>query len=137
MVLEKEINNRITSKFKRNGFDTIQTVRINPTEIDIIILDSKSLELAGYEIKRSSWKKALNQAIRNKSYCHFSYVILPENEKKNVKLDVFKKHGIGLIYFKILKRGIKLFTNLEPQLNIEINRIWKKTIYSKFNNVLK
>ena len=132
MILEKEINNRITSKIRRSGFLVKQEVRFNPVEIDIIILDSTSLKLVGYEIKRSGWKNALKQAMRNKKYCHFSYAILPENERKNVVIEDFERNGIGLLYFRILKRGIKLFKETDPKLSDNVNRVWKKIIYSRF-----
>lgn len=134
MIFEKEINNRIASKLRREGFLVKQKVRFNPAEIDIIVLDFNSLKLAGYEIKRRGWRNVLKQAERNKKYCHYSYAILPESEEKNVNISTVEEMGIGLIYFRILKRGIKLFTELEPQKSRELNRVWKRTVYSKFSN---
>ena len=134
MILEKDINNRIASKFRREKFFVVQEARFNPAEIDIIIFDIKTLKTACYEIKRSNWKEALRQACRNKRYCHYSYAILPEKRVGNIPRRSFEENGIGLIIFKVLKRGIKLLLIIHPKLSDSINRVWKRAVYSKFSN---
>lgn len=133
MIPEKEINQRIASKLRRQGYLVKQEIYFNPVEIDIIVLDAVSLKLASYEIKLAGWKSVLKQAERRQKYCHYSYAVLPVKEKKNVDTKSFKEKGIGLIYFRNLKRGIKLFKELDPRDSGNINRVWKKTVYSKFS----
>ena len=137
MELEREINKKISSKLERSGFCVIRNSRFITAEIDIIALNLKSLELASYEIKRNNWKKVLIQAVRNKSYCHFSYAVLPEERGGKVKLQDFQKHGIGLIFFKVLKKGIRLNVILNPEKSDGINQLRKKSVYSRFEDVLR
>lgn len=42
-----------------------------------IIGKSHDGELLSFEAKLTDWKKALNQAYRNTSFSHYSYVVLP------------------------------------------------------------
>lgn len=42
-----------------------------------IISKNEANELIAFEAKLSNWKKALNQAYRNTSFAHYSFVLLP------------------------------------------------------------
>jgi hypothetical protein len=44
---------------------------------DVIAID-KSTTLLAFEVKLTRWRDALNQAYRNTSFAHLSYVVLPE-----------------------------------------------------------
>ena len=63
-----------------------------------IIAKSKTGLLIAFEAKLLKWKKALNQAYRNTSFSHFSYVVLPSSKiKLALKYDYeFLKRGVGL-----------------------------------------
>ncbi|MEG0240469.1 MAG: hypothetical protein RR623_07825 [Bacilli bacterium] len=53
----------------------------------------------GYEMKLNDIKKAINQAVVNKKYCDYSYIVMPKN-KYSLCLEykgLIKKCGLGLI----------------------------------------
>lgn len=53
-----------------------------------------------FEAKLTKWKKALNQAYRNTSFAHYSYVILPKKAAENAKIHEieFKRRKVGLCF---------------------------------------
>lgn len=67
-----------------------------------VICKNLSGELFAFEAKISKWRNALNQAYRNSSFAHYSYVLLPssavriaiENSKE------FSRRSIGLCSIK-------------------------------------
>lgn len=55
-------------------------------------------EIVSVEAKVSDWKKAANQAIRNKLFSHYSYVAFPKKVANRVKSEIiFKDNGIGIL----------------------------------------
>ncbi len=63
-----------------------------------IIATNKNKYLYAFEVKLSKWKDALQQAYRNSSFTHFSYVLLPSYSLKNALKfeEEFKIRRIGL-----------------------------------------
>ena len=63
-----------------------------------IIGISNSGELIAFEAKLKRWKDALNQAHKNFSFAHFSYVVLPNNAVNNALRQhyEFERRGVGL-----------------------------------------
>lgn len=58
-------------------------------------------EIVSVEAKVSSWKRAANQAIRNKLFSHYSYVAFPTKVANRVKSkDIFKDNGLGILGIK-------------------------------------
>lgn len=66
-------------------------------KVDLIAKDCNG-DLVTFEAKLSRWRKALNQAYRNSSFSHYSYVILPENTIINASSNIaeFSRRGVGL-----------------------------------------
>lgn len=58
-------------------------------------------ELISIEAKLNKWKKALNQAFRNTSFSHYSYVLLPKKIAENAKKysHEFNRRSVGLCSF--------------------------------------
>lgn len=63
-----------------------------------IIGENKRGDLIAFEAKLKKWRVALNQAYRNSSFAHYSYVLLPEEScNKALKEEhEFMRRGIGL-----------------------------------------
>ena len=76
---------------------------------DIIGKNNKK-KLFAFEAKLSNWKKALTQAYRNSSYAHYSYVILPSDQVKNVMKHKteFIRRRVGLCSVSQNKITIKI-----------------------------
>lgn len=132
-MLEKEIAERFQRKIDRHSFFSKSLVRLSPAEIDLVLLDKSTHELISYEFKRNNWKKAFLQALRNKLYCHYSYVVLPEKEMLSIVQDEFHSKGIGLITYQIKGNGLHFKEILKPLPSALINRQLKKQVYQKFN----
>ncbi len=55
-------------------------------------------EIVSVEAKVSNWKRAANQAIRNKLFSHYSYVAFPIKVASRVKTEsIFKDNGLGVL----------------------------------------
>lgn len=55
-------------------------------------------EIVSVEAKVSNWKRAANQAIRNKLFSHYSYVAFPTEVANRVKSNnIFKDNGLGIL----------------------------------------
>ncbi|MHC4112462.1 MAG: hypothetical protein ACYSWZ_11940 [Planctomycetota bacterium] len=55
-------------------------------------------ETVSVEAKVSNWKRAANQAIRNKLFSHYSYVAFPTRVANRVKTEnIFKDNGLGIL----------------------------------------
>jgi hypothetical protein len=63
-----------------------------------VIGTSTNGELISVEAKLIKWQKALNQAFRNTSFSHFSYVLLPKEIADRVKkyAEEFVRRSVGL-----------------------------------------
>lgn len=63
-----------------------------------VILANEYGDLLAFEMKLEKWKQALNQAYRNSSFAHYSYIVLPSQAaKRAVKQEnEFIKRGVGL-----------------------------------------
>ena len=68
--------------------------------VDLIAKDSNG-DLVAFEAKLFRWRNALNQAYRNSSFAHYSYVVLPETTLENAVsyIDEFHRRGVGLCFF--------------------------------------
>lgn len=66
---------------------------------DIVALSEEGLIIA-FEAKLAKWKKALEQAYRNRCFADLSYVLLPERSALNAlkELEEFKRRGVGICY---------------------------------------
>lgn len=64
---------------------------------DVIVSDRQG-NLLAFEMKLEKWKQALNQAYRNSSFAHYSYVVLPlRTARRAVKQQhEFLRRGVGL-----------------------------------------
>lgn len=65
-------------------------------------------ELVSVEVKVSNWRVAVSQALRNRIFCHKSFVALPERPAEVARHDPYiKKAGIGVLAVN-LKTGVKV-----------------------------
>ncbi len=66
---------------------------------DILALDEKKHVIA-FELKLNKWSIALQQAYRNTSFAHCSFVVIPVETKNStkIKIDEFKKRSVGLCF---------------------------------------
>lgn len=64
---------------------------------DLIAKNSNG-DLVAFEAKLTRWRNALNQAYRNSSFAHYSYVVIPDTTSKNVlsRIHEFHRRGVGL-----------------------------------------
>lgn len=63
-----------------------------------IIASTQRGELIAFEAKLKQWRVAINQAYRNTSFSHYSYVVLPPQTVKNAlkRRHEFERLGVGL-----------------------------------------
>jgi hypothetical protein len=73
----------------------------NRGRTDVVALDEQS-NLVAFEAKLYRWRDALQQAYRNTSFAHFSYVVLPEEIAIKAQLYSyeFNRRSVGLCYPK-------------------------------------
>lgn len=69
--------------------------------VDLLAIKGKGTILS-FEAKLSKWKIALNQAYRNSSFTHYSYVVLPDKQIKYAMKNSkeFQIRGVGLCSVK-------------------------------------
>lgn len=65
--------------------------------VDVIGV-TRNGRLVAFEAKLTRWRDALDQAYRNTSFSHYSYVVLPENQATSAlrKRHEFERRGVGL-----------------------------------------
>lgn len=63
-----------------------------------VVASNGSGELFSFEAKLTRWRTAVNQAYRNTSFSHYSYVVMPTSAVKNAvkRRHEFERRGIGL-----------------------------------------
>ena len=78
--------------------------------VDVIAKSEEGLLIA-FEAKLKKWRIALNQAYRNSSFAHLSYVVLPTDSAMNAlkNYNEFLKRGVGLC--SVNSEGIKIEIN--------------------------
>jgi hypothetical protein len=109
--LVKEFQNIISNA--PNAFEIIAVApEFNYVEgkVDLIAKNSNG-DLVAFEAKLFRWRNALNQAYRNSSFAHYSYVVLPELPRTTLGnlincIDEFHRRGVGLCFFD--SSGIKV-----------------------------
>lgn len=88
---------------------------------DVVAIKGKRV-LLGFEAKLYRWRDALSQAYRNSAFCHYSYVVLPQNAAQAAlnEGESFLRRGIGLcvVNESMLRLVIKARRNepLQPWL---------------------
>jgi len=65
-----------------------------------LIAESSNGELIAFETKLVDWRRAVQQAYRNSSFAHYSYVVLPLGAAKKAPPVEFTKRKIGLCYIR-------------------------------------
>ena len=96
-----------------------------------LIAQTKSGEIIAFEAKLYKWRKAVNQAYRNTTFAHYSYVILPETKINRAlsNRQLFEKNRIGLC--SIGRDGINIHINAP---NNEPVQHWLTTLAKKYIN---
>jgi len=72
--------------------------------------------LVSIEGKLTNWRKALEQASRNRLFAAYSYVVLDSRRAKGAleNLDLFKAHGIGLAVARAHTQSVKIICRPVP-----------------------
>lgn len=65
--------------------------------IDLVYLYNDEPYVIAVELKLWDWRTGLRQALRNTFYAKYSFLAIQWKRKRQVKLDLFRKFGIGLI----------------------------------------
>lgn len=77
---------------------------------DVIVSDSQG-NLLAFEMKLEKWKQALNQAYRNSSFAHYSYIVVPlRTAMRAVRQE-----------YEFLRRGVGLCSVDDSRIRIEID----------------
>jgi hypothetical protein len=117
----------LVAKFEYNVYERYNPFRITDVafefnytngRIDIVGICGKSI-LYAFEAKLKKWRDALDQAYRNSSFAHYSYVVLPDNVTENVldnRTD-FERRGIGLC--TVNSAGIKVLFKAQKKRPIQ------------------
>ena len=119
--------NELVAKFECNIYDRYNPFRITDVafefnytngRIDIVGICGRSI-LYAFEAKLKKWRDALDQAYRNSSFAHYSYVILPENVTKKALENKreFQRRGIGIC--TVNSSGIKIV--FKAHKNVQYN----------------
>jgi hypothetical protein len=132
-LLEREVGDIISTQMLKAGLLTLKRLRLSACEMDLVLLDPRTLRLANMEIKRRDWRKLLWQANRAKLYCHFSLAVLPASMRPAVREQEFGSCGIGLIYYQECLDGVRLEVAGSPSLSNCINRPLKRLVYRSFH----
>lgn len=111
--LESELVKEFRSTLFGNA-NTLSIIAVAPEfnyvegRVDLIAINNDG-DLVAFEAKLTRWRSALNQAYRNSSFAHYSYVVLPKTILENVigHIDEFHRRGIGLCVFDS-SSGIKV-----------------------------
>jgi len=69
------------------------TYAVNP------LIDFPDIVMFAYEMKLSDIRKAINQAVINKTYCDYSYIVFPDDKAQLCQkyFETLTRNGIGLI----------------------------------------
>ncbi|RJQ58132.1 MAG: hypothetical protein C4517_15630 [Stygiobacter sp.] len=112
---------QLVEKFRKTSKSKSHSFQLKKTDVefshltgrtDIIGLTDDGLLIA-IEAKLKNWKSALNQAYKNTSFAHYSYVLLPPTVLKPAvqNKDEFIKRNVGLL--TIEKGEIQIIFNAE------------------------
>jgi hypothetical protein len=132
-LLEREINSLLAGEMRDAGFLVLQELRLHPCEMDVVLFDRRTLQLANFEIKRTNWKAVLSQAIRATLYCHFSIAVLPASLRNTAPVDEFFSRGIGLVFYEERDGKLDLTLANKPSVSTVINRPLKQLVYREFH----
>ena len=132
VLLESEVNSLISKKMKTLGMIVMQELRLPPCELDVVLFDPQTLQLATLEIKRTNWRALLHQAIRAKLYSHFSIAVMPLSMSSSVPIEEFATRGIGVLFYEENNRSIDLTIAAKPKISNVINRFLKQQLYRQF-----
>jgi len=82
-----------------NSFFADILIALSSKKIRSGVFDAKQTKFFAIEVKISDWRQGLYQAWRYCSFAEKSYLALYKKYAKNVDIDLFKKHNVGLIIF--------------------------------------
>ena len=134
-ILEKHLTSRLADYYKGSGYQILQEVRLYPREIDLLLFDPIAVDLIAVEVKLSDWRKAINQAMLNKLYSHFSLIAITSNAVNHLPLNLLEERGLGLIEIDARGRNNKNFRAiLKAERSRETNRLLLREIYNRFVN---
>lgn len=103
--LNKKKLRPLLQSLEQNGYISI-------TNEYLIILkkyEATAEDFISIEAKLKDWKNGFYQALRYKCFSHKSYLALSETFIKNVDIELFKKHNIGLM--SVRGNSIKIIHN--------------------------
>lgn len=90
--LRREVGN---NSFRSDIFITLEKDR----EITRHDISGRGISFIAIEVKIKDWKQGLYQAWRYNSFAEKSYLAIYEQYAKNIDLNLFEEHNVGLIIF--------------------------------------
>ena len=101
-----KLEKHLTKRFKNIIFKSKYPFKVSKVACEFnynsgrtdIVAATKSGCLFAFEAKLSRWRIAMNQAYRNSSFAHYSYVVIPASITKNALKEKkeFQRRGVGL-----------------------------------------
>jgi len=122
MVSEKYIVSCVKKFMEKQGFQCYKEVKVLEGRVDLVAIKNK--EIVAIEAKVRDWKKILPQVLCCKLFAQKVYAAFWHKYISNIPLQIFKKHGIGLLS---VNRQVNII--LESRKNNELHRsIYEKLI---------
>lgn len=132
--LEKIYVEHLANFFTKAGFFVLTNVRLPPREIDLLLLDHKSVKLIAVEVKREKWKDAINQSIKNKLYADYSLLAMPSKNCTRVPLEILHNYGLGMIRMDLSEDTFSASIVELPTQSDEANRFFKRELMNIFES---
>ncbi|MCK6462435.1 MAG: hypothetical protein L6Q29_01280 [Candidatus Pacebacteria bacterium] len=130
----KDKNIELRREVGNNSFFADILISLSSQKSEEKSFNTKQTKFIAIEVKISDWKQGLYQAWRYYSFAEKSYLALYEDYAKNIEIDSFKKHNVGLIVFN--ENTIKVLhhpttNNFKGKDTYEINlreKIWQRSL---------
>ena len=87
---------------------------------DVDIIAKSGNIITGVETKTTLNFKVIEQAFRNKSYCHYSYIAVPFAKNRSFQYQICKDYGIGILeatYSEFNGKLCDIRERVKPKLN--------------------
>ena len=90
----------------------------------IDIVTTKGNIITSFEAKTSFSFDVIEQAVKNKSFAHYSYVLIPRTKSRSFAFQICREYGIGIIEVLCMNDGKmgQPYQILAPKLNRKISK---------------
>lgn len=104
---EYELENAVIPYLIDKGYKLSQQVPLSNRLIDLAAIDDNDF-LVCIEFKLNNWRKALEQASKNKNSFDYVYICLPNKKFSKSLLQEAKKMGVGIIIYNAIERFLSI-----------------------------